>query len=52
MNPFRHFGRTPWTGDRPIYTVQHNTEKRGYTSMPRTGFEPTIPVSELKKLIN
>jgi len=18
VNPFRHFGRTPWTGDRPI----------------------------------
>jgi len=25
------------------YTGQHNTEKRGYTFMPRAGFEPTIP---------
>jgi hypothetical protein len=28
------------------YTGQHNTEKRGHTSMPRAGFEPTIPVFE------
>jgi len=26
------------------YTGQHNTEKRGHTSMPRAGFEPMIPV--------
>jgi len=26
------------------YTGQHNTEKRGHTSMPRAGFEPKIPV--------
>jgi len=52
MNPFRCFGRTPWTGDRPIarpqpYTGQHNSEKRGHTSMPLAGLKPTIPVFEL-----
>jgi len=26
------------------YTGQHNTEKFGHTSMPRAGFEPTIPM--------
>jgi len=25
------------------YTGQHNTEKRGHTSTPRAGFEPTMP---------
>jgi hypothetical protein len=28
------------------YTVQHNTEKRGHTFIPRAGFEPAIPVFE------
>jgi len=31
------------------YTGQHNTEKRGHTSMPRAGFEPMIPVFERLK---
>jgi len=50
MNPFRHFGRTPWTGDRSIAnlhlhrTEQHNTEKRGHTFMPRAVSEPKIPL--------
>jgi hypothetical protein len=34
-NFFSTVGRAPWTGER-----------RGQTSMPRVGFEPTIPVSE------
>jgi hypothetical protein len=56
VNHFRYFGRTPWTKDRPIrnastYTGQHNTEKRGHTSVPRAGFEPTISVFERSKII-
>jgi hypothetical protein len=31
------------------YTEQYNTEKRGHTSMPRAGFEPTISVFERLK---
>jgi hypothetical protein len=27
------------------YTGQHNTERRGLTSMPGAGFEPTIPAT-------
>jgi hypothetical protein len=27
-----------------LHTGQHNTEKRGHTSMLRVGFEPTFPV--------
>jgi hypothetical protein len=30
---------------------QHNTEKCGHTSMPRVGFEPTIPVFERLKTV-
>jgi hypothetical protein len=33
------------------YTGQHNTEKGGHTSMPRTGFEPPIPVFARSKTI-
>jgi hypothetical protein len=33
------------------YTGQHNTEKRGHTSMPRMGFEPMIPVFERSKTV-
>jgi len=42
----QHF---PWTGDQ--HTGQHNTEKRGYTSMLRVEFELTIPVFERLKTI-
>jgi hypothetical protein len=31
------------------YTGQHNTEKRGHTSMPGAGFERTIPEFERLK---
>jgi hypothetical protein len=33
------------------YTGQHDTEKRGHTSMPRAGFEHAIPVFELSKTV-
>jgi hypothetical protein len=33
------------------YTEQHNTEKRGHTSMLRAGFEPAMPVFELSKTV-
>jgi len=33
------------------YTGQNNTEKRGHTSMPRQGFEATIPVFERLKTV-
>jgi hypothetical protein len=48
---FRHttVGRTPLDEEparrRDFYLTTHNTHKR-QTSMPPTGFEPTIPVSE------
>jgi hypothetical protein len=50
--------RTPWTGDQPIarplpihrITQMHN--KRIHTSMPRMGFEPTIPVFERAKTVH
>jgi len=34
------------TQDLYLHTGQHNTEKRGHTTMPRIGFEPMIPVFE------
>jgi hypothetical protein len=44
-------GRNPWTGGQPChkattYTGQHKQKKRGQTSMPRVGYESTIPVVE------
>jgi hypothetical protein len=33
------------------YTAQHNTEKRGHTSVPRAGLEPTICVFQGSKII-
>jgi hypothetical protein len=61
MNLFRTVGRTPWMGDRPdarplpTHTHTHrgknNREKCGHTSMPRVGFEPTIPVFERPKTV-
>jgi hypothetical protein len=34
-----------------LHTGQHNTEKHGNTSMPRVGFETTIPVFERPKTV-
>jgi hypothetical protein len=45
-------GRTPWTGDQPVTRplpadrTAQTQNKRTQTSMPRVGFEPTIPVFE------
>jgi hypothetical protein len=49
MNPFRHFGRTPWTGDRPIAkplpTQERTTQKkRRHSPMFWVGFEPKVPM--------
>jgi hypothetical protein len=49
-------GRTPWTGDQPsqgrcLHTEQHKQNKRTQTSVPRLGFEPTIPVFERTKTV-
>jgi hypothetical protein len=56
MNLFGHlvgilgWGISPTQG-LYLYTGQYNTEKPGHTSMPRVGFEPTIPVFERSKTI-
>jgi hypothetical protein len=47
-------GMTPRTGDQPChkaatYTGQHKQKKRGLTSMPRVGFEPTSPLFDRAK---
>jgi hypothetical protein len=34
-----------------LHTEQHKQNKRTQTSMPRVGFEPTIPVSERAKTV-
>jgi hypothetical protein len=48
--------RTPWTGDqpvaRPLPKQDSKTQKRGHTSMPRAGFEPTIPVFERSNTVH
>jgi hypothetical protein len=51
MNLFRHLvGLLGWGTSSAqglyLHTGQHNTEKRGHTSMPLARFEPTIPVFE------
>jgi hypothetical protein len=56
MNLFKHLVGLLGRGIGPtqglyIHTGQHNTEKRGHTSMPRVGFEPTIPVLERPKIV-
>jgi hypothetical protein len=53
---FCRFGSTLWTGIRPsqgryLYTEQHKQYKPTQTSMPRVGFEPTIPVFERAKTV-
>jgi hypothetical protein len=51
-------GRTPWTGDQPIarplptHRTTQTQNKRTQTSMPRVGFEPTIPVFEQEKTVH
>jgi hypothetical protein len=51
-------GRTPWTGEQPVagpIPTQRTTQtqnKRTHISMPRVGFEPTIPVFERAKTVH
>jgi hypothetical protein len=52
------FGRTPWTGDQPVarslptHRTAQTQNKRKHTSVPRVGFEPTIPVFERAKAVH
>jgi hypothetical protein len=51
-------GRTPWTGDQPVasslptHRTTQTQNKRRQTSMPRVGFEPTIPAFERAKAVH
>jgi hypothetical protein len=51
-------GSTPWTGDQPVarplptHRTTKTQNKRTQTSVPRVGFEPTIPVLERKKTVH
>jgi hypothetical protein len=51
-------GRAPWTGDRPvsrpllIHRTTQTQNKRTKTSVPRVGFEPTIPVFKRAKTVH
>jgi hypothetical protein len=50
-------GRTPWTEDQPVgrplpAQATQTQNKRRQTSMPRVGFEPTIPVFERAKTLH
>jgi hypothetical protein len=51
------FGRTPWTEDHliarllPTHRIVQTENKCKQTSMPRVGFEPTIPVFERAKTV-
>jgi hypothetical protein len=55
---FYAVGRTPWTGDQPVarplpaHRTAQTQNKRTQTSMPRVGFERTIPVFEWAKTIH
>jgi hypothetical protein len=46
MNPFCHLVGLLGRVINPIYTGQHNTERRRHTSKPRVGIKPMIPVFE------
>jgi hypothetical protein len=56
INPYT-IGRTPWAGDQavagplPTHRATETQNKRTQTSMPRVGFEPTIPVLEQTKTV-
>jgi hypothetical protein len=51
-------GRTPWTGDQtvgmplPTHRTAQTQNKRIQTSMPRVGFEPTIPAFVRAKMVH
>jgi hypothetical protein len=51
-------GSTPWTGDQPVtkplptHRTTQEQNKSTQTSMPRVGFEPTIPVFQRAKTVH
>jgi hypothetical protein len=51
-------GRTPWMGDQPVtrplptHRTTQTWNKSTQTSMPRVGFEPTIPVFGQAKTVH
>jgi hypothetical protein len=51
-------GKTPWAGDQPVarplptHRTTQTQNKRTQTSMPRVGFEPTIPVFQRAKMVH
>jgi hypothetical protein len=51
-------GRAPWTEDQPVarplpaHRTAQTQNKRTQTSMPRVGFETTIPVFERAKTVH
>jgi hypothetical protein len=55
---FYTVGRTPRTGDQPVskslstHRTTQTQNKRTQTSMPRVGFEPTIPAFERVKTVH
>jgi hypothetical protein len=55
---FYKVDRTPWTGDQsvarplPVHRTTQTQNKRTQTSMPRVGFERTIPVFERAKTVH
>jgi hypothetical protein len=55
---FYTVGRTTWTGVQPVarplptHRTTQTQNKRTQTSMPRVGFEPTIPVFERAKTVH
>jgi hypothetical protein len=57
LNPYT-VGRTPWTEDQPVarplptHRTTQTQNKHRETSMPRAGFEPTIPVFERAKMVH
>jgi hypothetical protein len=57
-NHFYTDGRTPWTGDQPVARPLHThrtiqtQNTRTQTSMPRVGFELTIPAVERAKTVH
>jgi hypothetical protein len=57
-NIFYTDGRTPRTGDQPVtrplptHRTTQRQNKRTQTSMPRMGFEHTIPASERAKTVH
>jgi hypothetical protein len=51
-------GMAPWTGDKPVarplstHRTTQTQNKHIQTSMPRVGFEPTIPVFQRAKTVH